>query len=36
MRYVPLDLTQWMVSGTNLDGQDWSVSTIAICADVTQ
>jgi hypothetical protein len=28
-----LDLGSWRVSGTNLDGSDWSVSAIAICAD---
>ncbi len=28
-----LDLRSWLVSATNLDGSDWSVSAIAICAD---
>jgi hypothetical protein len=28
-----LDLTSWLVSGTNFEGTDWSVSAIAICAD---
>jgi hypothetical protein len=27
-----LDLGSWLVSGTNFDGSDWSVSAIAICA----
>jgi hypothetical protein len=31
-----LDLGQWIVSGTNLGGEDWSVSAIAICADAAQ
>ena len=28
-----LNLTSWMVSGTNLEGGDWSISAVAICAD---
>ena len=28
-----LDLSGWTVSGTNLTGEDWSVSALAICAD---
>ncbi len=28
-----LDLRSWVVSATNYDGTDWSVSAIAICAD---
>jgi hypothetical protein len=28
-----LDLGSWLVSGTNVDNTQWSVSAIAICAD---
>lgn len=28
-----LDLGAWLVSGTNFENTDWSVSAIAICAD---
>jgi hypothetical protein len=28
-----IDLDSWVVSGTNLNGEDWSVSAVAICAD---
>ena len=28
-----LDLGSWLVSGTNFDNTQWSVSAIAICAD---
>jgi len=31
-----LDLGSWVVSGTNFDGMNWSVSAIAICADAVQ
>ncbi len=30
---VTLDLRSWLVSGTNFDGSDWSVSAVAICAN---
>jgi hypothetical protein len=29
-----LDLNAWLVSGTNFGGEDWGVSAIAICAEV--
>ena len=31
-----LDLSAWRVSATNTEGTAWSVSAVAICADVTE
>lgn len=31
-----LDLNSWIVSGTNFENTEWSVSAIAICADTMQ
>jgi len=28
-----LDLSGWLVSGTNMKNTEWSVSAIAVCAD---